>query len=213
MYNTSQRQIYKSIKRLNKGIQKEYEYLQDSVSNDSIVIHFRCGDIMTGGSSTYGFAGFSYYEDALKKWSLNDNNDTTKTKQMKIYIVINLNKNNARKQDRKNMDSCRELINSLKPGLDNMFRMLGIVYILGNGTINTDSYLISQSQYVLCMVSTFCQLISIGNEHHVILRELSHWKENSYFGGNVKMLPIQNRNIHPGGTMNVTDIADWIMSH
>ena len=207
LFDTAQRQIYKSIKRHNEGIQKEYEYLQDLVSNDSIVIHFRCGDIMTGGVPAYGFAGFSYYEDALKKW------DITTTKQMKIYIVINLNKDNAREIDKENMDNCQELITLLKPGLDKIFNKVGIVYIMGNGTINTDSYLISDSQYVLCMVSTFCQLIAIGNKHNVILSEISIWKKNPYFGRNVNMLPIQDRNIHPGGGMNVTDIAHWIITH
>ena len=199
-------QIYKSTKR-------HHEVIQDLMLNDSIVIHFRCGDVLTvKGSGTYGFAGFSYYEDALKRWGLNSN--LTKTiKQMKIYIVINLNKNNARMEDKKNMDSCQELINILKPGFDKMFEKLGIVYIMGNGTINTDSYLISGSQYVLCMVSTFCQLISIGNKHNVILRDIHFWRDNPYFGSKVKLLSIKDRNIHPGGKMNVTDIADWIMYH
>ena len=41
------------------------------------------------------------------------------------------------------------------------------VNVISNGTINTDFYLLSQSDYILCFTGTFCQMMSAANAHEV----------------------------------------------
>merc|ERR1712176_797443 len=96
-------------------------------SERDIVIHFRCGDILSAGGKEYGFMTIKYFEKALDiiKNDLNVSIDEG----MSIYFLSQLGTNSLRPDEllgeynleRKNVDGCNVIAHGMVKGLEQMY--------------------------------------------------------------------------------------------
>eukprot|EP01084_Bolivina_argentea_P000066 122_1 len=198
----------------------QYDVFKPVYNNDNnnIVIHWRCGDLLNPLSTkSYGFVGLSYYRDALKLWNLT--NSTHDLNAMRVYVVANFDKTHARNSDLIYIDKCMKLFFLINDKLQNdVFGDFDKhnIYLIGNGSLNQDHYLLSHSRFVICGTSTFCEMVVIGNKHNVIRRDSQCLNNKIYkhiFPHNIQTLPLKNRVIHPKPSHKLTDLADFIINH
>eukprot|EP01083_Nonionella_stella_P096324 270734_1 len=203
-----------------ESIMNEYNLLQTSLANMNtnvthVIIHWRCGDLLSGISSrSYGFNGVSYYRDAYQTWkSLHLLKEDDR---VSLHILSNLNPNKARELDKYYVAKCIDLLALISGAIKQIFNV-NEINIIGNGSINHDYYLLSQSKFVICAISSFCDLAAFGNKHNVIVRDRPRWNlsDDRYFpSDNIKTLLVYHRKIHVSSNhTNISDIAQFIISH
>ena len=144
--------------------------------NNMILIHFRCGDLLSKDTGCgYGFYGLSHIKNVLLKWNIYGNSNYD------IYFMINLgksdlkniNQSDIRSVDELYFDKCEILINNLvgyiKNYNGNMYRLFKnhSIFIIDNGTINSDMYYLANAKYVICGYSTFCYYSAFANRNDV----------------------------------------------
>ena len=182
-------------------------------TNNSVVIHYRCGDLLTGSAAPgYGIFGISVIKNVFKHWKVN-------TERIRIISTGN--------------EQCKWLMNELVDYMlnDPMFEGFKIELQM-DGSINSDLYEIATAKYVLCGYSTFCYYAAFGNPNniafiHVIknvdfdpyieanivpkryfpIHRIAYWNSKQN-GKDVNFLPLKGKH-----DLDVQELVQWIFSH
>eukprot|EP00483_Globobulimina_turgida_P013741 UN13767 len=158
--------------------------LPDAVfnSNKDIVIHFRCGDILSAGGSEYGFMTISYFKIAFDL--IQNELDMPFESDTRIFFVSQLGENSLRADvllgqqnlERKNLNGCRQVVYKYVEALQSLVSPANIT-INGNNPLNVDFYRMVHAPVLICSMSTFCEEAGQANTNNVILPMWGPWND------------------------------------
>lgn len=204
-------------------------------SKQDVVIHIRCGDILSAGGNEYGFMTLKFYDKAFEIIKANniDNDNKNKT----IWILSQLGDNSLRADDllgknnleRKNTDGCNHVVLNVIKRIQEETTIFNeyLIMIEGNNPLNVDFYRMANAPNLICGMSTFCEQAALSNNNNVILPIYGPWidlkdmiehgnvwiPDNHYFVNNsLHSLELSSQQIGKN-KMNPQQIVDHIMTH
>ncbi|ETO28624.1 hypothetical protein RFI_08509 [Reticulomyxa filosa] len=166
------------------------EAIFQSHNPSSVVIHFRCGDILYTDIPYFGLVSLSFYRNSLEILGLNaDRHD------INVYIIGELSVKNAHHANsEKWLRECKIIADVL------FLKTLHATYfpnwkfhILYNSSLNGDFYRLFAFQNVICGMSSFCLSGVMFNPNRVILplwgpyhfyefrKEEAHYNNSFYY--------------------------------
>jgi len=161
--------LTKLFRRDLRAVANEWQ-AQNSPVLDDVVVHFRCGDILTFPMSEYGFVRYHAYADAI---------DAAATNSIGI-VTAPLDKSRCRKFDCKALDKCEALLGDLVLNLQARFP--GVSVHIRNGPKESIKSSFGRmtlaKKQVICGPSTFCVLpaiATVGQAHIVQSDRLYPW--------------------------------------
>ena len=156
---------YKHLLNMNE-IEKYNKY--------DIVIHIRCGDMMSDGSKSSGFHTFSYYEKSMEQIMRNNNNNSNdKNITKKAYILLQLLNEteikdsliNIHSETKSDEEKCnlfaKIMIPRMKMEIFDKFNYS--MYLISDGSLHDDYYRLMTAPNVICSKSTFCTSATLSN--------------------------------------------------
>ncbi len=119
-------------------------FFEDTSAQNDVVIHLRCGDILSAGGTEYGLSTTHFYQHAATLLSGELTANST------VYLLSQLSNASARLFDhptqknqahnfveRDNMGKCDQIVHFVAGQLKKVFAPASVV-IVGNGTANED---------------------------------------------------------------------------
>ena len=199
-------------------------------SDRDIVIHFRCGDVLSERKTTYGFVTSLYFQRAFEIISelYGTNSLFEDTPNITIWFLSQLGKNSLRRtmnQERKNANGCNQLVYGYVKELQKMVSPATIV-INGNDLLSVDFYRMVYAPNLICSMSSFCESAALANANNVIMPIYGPWWKlpemieggiwyppNHHIINNSEEYMILSSFNISSKQMNVSQITEYLISH
>eukprot|EP01083_Nonionella_stella_P185037 673609_1 len=161
--------FYLYFKQNNAAVQKEHAFIMRLMNTRKkiIAVHWRCGDLMKKKIRTKKkFPGISFYNKSFKALNLSNNDGTSN---FVVYWISQLDETKARRLDKPWIEKCNKIMNAMKPYYSQIFfkNEDDDFITVPNGTINTDSFLLSHADYSIGGTSSFYSMLTLGNPNSI----------------------------------------------
>ena len=154
------------------------EKMEDFGAND-IVIHIRCGDIMSNGKYYSGFQTFDFYRQSLAEIMRRHNASEFSVESGRVFVLLQLvgvkevggdvtNPHAVRSEDDRN---CQLFADELIPKMRELIvEPMGYsLHLISTGTLHEDYYRLMTAPNVICGTSTFCMAATLSNVNATVV--------------------------------------------
>eukprot|EP01083_Nonionella_stella_P145175 454424_1 len=195
------------------------------LGHNDVVIHFRCGDILSAGGDEYGFMTLQYYKEAFSNWSLTENTVVHLLSQLgdqSLRSDDNLGKHNL---ERKNRNGCNDIVTAYVAELHKIVSPARIL-IHGNNALSTDFHMMVDAPLLICSESTFCEQAALANTNSVVMPIYGPWidlgkmraggiwtpSNHKFISNSLTQMTLSSSRV-TSKKMNPTQIVEYLITH
>lgn len=141
--------------------------ITSAMTENDIVIHIRCGDVLSVGHNQYGFLTRKFYEYAASNatmekfgidWKQNRIREDTN-----VWLISQLSSKSLRPTETHLIESCKIFVVDLAEKLFKKIFAPATINIQYDSDVNDDYYKMINAPLLMCSTSTFCFHAAIAN--------------------------------------------------